>query len=555
MRRMESFFETNLGRPASGRSWVATRAHEVSPRRWDRQPGSTMAELDFLITFFADHGGGLYLQVQCPFGAARGRFAFSNLAWPEGPLVAKDESAPADELREFGISLFDEVFHDRVLALFFQTLGKLAAGQQLRIQIRLALDDPDLMRIHELPWELLYSTHEGKFLALDRRFSVVRYLEVPGASQPLSYHRPLRILCVAAEPAGQEELKIHDELAWIERAWARPWRRAKISTLSHASLDELRTALVEEKFHLLHFLGHGEYDPSTGDGVLLFEDDIGQPRRVTGEELAEQVADRPYLRGVFLNACWTARTSHGNPFSGVATALVRAGVPAVLGMQFEISDAAARVFSQVVYQRLAAGESVDAAVVEGRLAIRRRLPQTSEWATPALFLRTLEVRPPRRRRRPLWFALGVLTTLLVGWLLTSGPLSCSKPEEPRGGNPAPASPSSEPRGDEGTTPNAPLPMLQRARQPPPRPGTEPRQHLRDHQTLQLAELGSQLRAHFQHPGRAVDFSLISGVAPIRTQTVTGEGKIEFTTRLGSIAVEILEIDWRKKEVTLRWRRE
>lgn len=518
-----------------------------------------MAELDFLITFFADQDGGLHLQVQCPFGAARGRFAFSNLAWPEGPLVAKDESAPVDELRDFGISLFDEVFHDRPLALFYQTLGKLSAGQQMRIQIRLALDDPDLMRIHELPWELLYSTHESKFLALDRRFSIVRYLEVPEAPQPLSYHRPLRILCVAAEPAGQEELKIHDELAWIERAWARPWRRAKISTLGHASLDELRAALVEEKFHLLHFLGHGEYDPSTGDGVLLFEDDIGQPRRVTGEELAEQVADRPDLRGVFLNACWTARTSHGNPFSGVATALVRAGVPAVLGMQFEISDAAARVFSQVVYQRLAAGESVDAAVVEGRLAIRRRLPQTFEWATPALFLRTLEVRPPRRRRRRVWLGLGaiigVLLTLFVVWLVTSGPLSCSKPEGARGSGPTPATPSSEPKGDEKTAPNAPLPFIQRARQPPPRPGTEPRQHLRDHQTLQLAELGSQLRAHFQHPARAVDFSLISGVGPIRTKTVTGEGKIEFTTRLGSIYVEILEIDWRKKEVTLRWRRE
>jgi hypothetical protein len=549
---MESFCETDLSLPASGRSWVATRVHEFSPGRWDQKPGSTMAELDFLITFFADQEGGLHLQVQCPFGAARGRFTLSKLAWPEGPLVANNDGARADELREFGTSLFDEVFHDRVLALFFQTLGKLAAGQQLRIQIRLALDDPDLMRIHELPWELLYSTHESKFLALDRRFSVVRYLEVPGASQPLSYHRPLRILCVAAEPEDQEELKIHDELAWIKKAWDRPWRRAKISTLGHASLDELRTALVEEKFHLLHFLGHGEYDPGTGDGVLLFEGDLGQARRVTGEELAEQVADRPYLRGVFLNACWTARTSHGNPFSGVATALVRAGVPAVLGMQFEISDAAARVFSQVVYQRLAAGESVDAAVVEGRLAIRRKLPQTSEWATPALFLRTLEVRPPRRRRRPLWFALGVLTTLLVVWLLTSGPLSCRpRSEGPYDDGREPA-PTSSPPG-EGTAPNAPVPLLQRARQPPPRPGTEPRQHLRDHQTLQLAELGSQLRAHFQHPARAVDFSLISGVAPIRTQTVTGEGKIEFTTRLGSIRVEILEIDWRKKEVTLRWR--
>lgn len=513
-----------------------------------------MAELDFLITFFADQGGGLHLQVQCPFGAARGRFSLSNLAWPEGPLVAKDEGGHAGELREFGTSLFDEVFHDRVLALFFQTLGRLAAGQQLRIQIRLALEDPDLMRIHELPWELLYSTFESKYLALDRRFSIVRYLEVPGASQPLSYRRPLRILCVAAEPEDQEKLKIHEELAWIKKVWARPWRRAKISTLGHASLDELRRALVEEKFHLLHFLGHGEYDPSTGNGVLLFEDDIGQACRVTGEELAEQVADRPYLRGVFLNACWTARAGHGNPFSGVATALVRAGVPAVLGMQFEISDAAARVFSQVVYQRLAAGESVDAAVVEGRLAIRRRLPQTSEWATPALFLRTLEIRPPRRRRRPLWFALGVLSTLLIGWLFTWGPLSCANPGPIQGG-PEPAPASSPPGSGEGRAPDEPLPLLQQTREPKPRPKTNPPHQLKNLQSLQLVAFGSQLQAHFRHPARTLDFSLISDGSPILTKTVTKEGTIRFTTHLGSLSVEILEIDWPKKEVTLRWRRE
>ncbi|HXU33508.1 MAG TPA: CHAT domain-containing protein [Thermoanaerobaculia bacterium] len=511
-----------------------------------------MAELDFLITFFADQEGGLHLQVQCPFGAARGRFSFSNLAWPEGPMVA--DGARADELRELGTSLFDEVFHDRPLALFFQTLGKLAEGQQLRIQIRLALDDPDLMRIHELPWELLYSTHESKFLALDRRFSIVRYLEVPGASQPLSYHRPMRILCVAAEPKGQEELKIHDELAWIERAWARPWRRAKITTLGHASLDELRTALIDEKFHLLHFLGHGEFDPGTGDGVLLFEDDSGKARRVTGEELAEQVADRPYLRGVFLNACWTAKAGRANPFSGVATALVRAGVPAVLGMQFEISDAAARVFSQVVYQRLAAGESVDAAVVEGRLAIRRKLPQTFEWATPALFLRTLEIRPPRRRRRPLWFALGVLSTLLIGWLFTWGPLSCPRQESRRGG-PEPAPASAAPRSDEGTEPKAPIPSMQRTTEEPRSPKVDSPHQLRDLQSLQLAAFGSQLQAHFRHPAKTLEFSLIPNSGPILTQAVTREGTIRFTTRLGLVKVDILEIDWRKKEVTLRWRRE
>lgn len=517
-----------------------------------------MADLDFEIDFFADDSGGIYVKVRCPFGTGQGRFSLSDLEWPEASLVARDGGASADDLRRFGESLFSALFRDKVLALFFLSVGRLAQGQQLRIQFRLALDNPDLLRIHALPWELLYSVQAGKFLALDRRFSIVRHIEVPQPERPISYRPPLRILCVASQPQGYETLKVHEELAWIEKAWARPWRKVKIYALRHASLAEMHAALLGHGVHLLHFLGHGEYDPISGEGMLLFEDEMGEPRRVTGEELAEQVADHPGLRGVFLNACWTAKAGLGSPFAGVATALVRAGVPAVLGMQFEISDPAAREFSRAVYQGLAAGESVDAAVVEGRLAVRRRAPQTFEWATPALFLRTLEIRPPRRRRRPLWLGLGVLLgvllTLFIAWLLTGGPLSCARrqPME-RGTEPAPTSTAPE-RGD-GRAPAAPLPLLQRTNEPAPQPKEERPHQLKDLQTLQLAVLGSQLQAHFRHPARALDFSLISDVDPILTRTVTKEGTIRFATHVGAVKVEVLEIDWKKKEVTLRWRRE
>ncbi len=512
-----------------------------------------MADLDFEIDFFADDGGGVHLRAQCPFGTGQGRFSLSHLAWPEVPLVAREGGASADDLRQFGESLFAELFRDKVLALFYLSVGRLMPAQQLRIQIRLALDDPDLMRIHDLPWELLYSAQEGKFLALDRRFSIVRHLEVPKPERPIRYRPPLRILCVASEPHGYEALKIHEELAWIERAWARPWRKVKIYSLPHASLDELHAGLLKHDVHLLHFLGHGEYDPSSGEGTLLFEDDLGNPRRVTGEELADQVADHPGLRGVFLNACWTAKSGHGSPFSGVATALVRAGVPAVLGMQFEISDAAARVFSRAVYRRLAAGDSVDAAVVDGRLAVRRDIPQTFEWATPALFLRTLEIRPPRRRNRPLWFVLGALSALLIGWIFTWGSLSCPR-QQPIQGSPRPAPASSAPDRGDARAPSAPLPLLQKTQEATPSKADRPHL-LRDLQSLQLAALGSQLQAHFRHPAKALDFFLISDADPILTQAVTQEGTIRFTTHVGSVRVEILEIDWRKKEVTLRWRRE
>jgi hypothetical protein len=56
-------------------------------------------------------------------------------------------------------------------------------------------------------------------------------------------------------------------------------------------------------------------------------------------------------------------------------------------MQLPISDQAAIAFSEAFYRRLGAGDPVDAAATEGRLAISRRDRRSAEWAVPALFMR------------------------------------------------------------------------------------------------------------------------------------------------------------------------
>jgi hypothetical protein len=77
-----------------------------------------------------------------------------------------------------------------------------------------------------------------------------------------------------------------------------------------------------------------------------------------------------------------------DPFAGVASALVMAGVPAVIAMQFPISDAAAIEFAGTFYPRLVDGFPVEAAVAEGRKALRTADTKSWEWATPVLFMRS-----------------------------------------------------------------------------------------------------------------------------------------------------------------------
>jgi outer membrane protein assembly factor BamB len=95
------------------------------------------------------------------------------------------------------------------------------------------------------------------------------------------------------------------------------------------------------------------------------------------------------FRLVVLNSCDTAHGGGNDGFASSAITLVdKGGLPAVLAMQYAISDAAAKVLASVFYKSLADGLPVDAAVTEARKAMSNDNPFSLEWATPVLIQRT-----------------------------------------------------------------------------------------------------------------------------------------------------------------------
>lgn len=80
-----------------------------------------------------------------------------------------------------------------------------------------------------------------------------------------------------------------------------------------------------------------------------------------------------------------------NAWTGVVPALTRAGIPAVVGNQYQIKDSNAIAFSRSFYRALTGGESVDAAVTNGRQAIFTLSGlDDRDWGVPVLHLRTDE---------------------------------------------------------------------------------------------------------------------------------------------------------------------
>lgn len=129
------------------------------------------------------------------------------------------------------------------------------------------------------------------------------------------------------------------------------------------------------------------FDQSTDEGIVALEDERGLTHRFGARELARHLTDHKSLKLVFLNSCEGARGSDLNLLSSTATTLSARGIPAVLAMQFAITDNAAIEFARTFYRSLTT-QPVDAAVTEARKAISSALPDTLEWGTPVLYLRS-----------------------------------------------------------------------------------------------------------------------------------------------------------------------
>ena len=309
-------------------------------------------------------------------------------------------SAPqVTAIKDFGGRLFETVFPAELRVNLAGSLSRADAKDAgLRIRLRLS-DCPELS---ELPWEYLYDREHNRFLSLSDRTPLVRYLEVSDPVRVLPVTPPLRILVVIASPSDSQQLDGEQEWRNVTASLSELVQRGRVELekLAEPTLKALQRQLRRDAYHVFHFIGHGGFDPRTEGGVLAMEDDHGRARLVGGEELGTLLHDHRSLRLAVLNSCEGARGDRTDPFSGTAQSLVQQGIPAVVAMQFEITDDAAITFSHVLYEAIADDYPLDAATAEARKAVYAE-GNLTEWGTPVLYLRAhdgrifdIQDRPP-----------------------------------------------------------------------------------------------------------------------------------------------------------------
>jgi WD40 repeat protein len=298
--------------------------------------------------------------------------------------------SPAEQvIRNAGAELFAALLGSGAVAGRYQASAALAAQRDEGLRVVLRIDAPELAG---LPWEAMYDAGTGGYVC--RQHELVRYVPVAAVPPPLRVRLPLRVLGVISAPRGLDALDTERERAQLDEALGglAGAGQAEI-TWAPATWAGLQETLLAGPWHVLHFIGHGDFDARRDEGVLALTAADGRPDIVEASRLADLLRQaRPMPRLVVLNSCSGATASAGDLFSGTAAALARSGVAAVTAMQYAISDPAAVAFARGFYAALARGRGVDEAVTAGRIAILGTGSRTLEWLTPVLYLRGRETR-------------------------------------------------------------------------------------------------------------------------------------------------------------------
>jgi tetratricopeptide (TPR) repeat protein len=300
--------------------------------------------------------------------------------------VRRIESPEMAAAKVFGGKLFNEVFAGEVRGCLRSSLDE-AGRQNAGLRVRLHLTSAPALA--DLPWEFLYNSGMNRFLGLSVETPVVRYLELPERIRPIAVKPPLRVLMMISSPSDYPKLDVERESGKMREALSELEQQGLVSVerQENATLPDLQRRLRQHEYHIFHFVGHGGFDEQAQDGLLVLEDQEARGRRVSAQFIGTLLHDHRPLRLAVLNACEGARASRTDPFAGTAQSLVQQGVPAVIAMQFEVTDDAAICFTREFYAAIASGYPVDAALAEARKAIFAEVSEI-EWGTPVLYMRS-----------------------------------------------------------------------------------------------------------------------------------------------------------------------
>jgi CHAT domain-containing protein len=304
--------------------------------------------------------------------------------------------------RQLGTALYTDLFGND--SPFGKLLAAARSGSARPNDLRLCFRGTRTSL--RVPFELL---HDGdEFLAL--RYPIVRQTAFGEniSRKAASFHNwlkrldeeddTLRVLLIASN-TGPRIDAVDDEVLQIEsrlnqRLGEAGIRKQVVAVRSNeATYTHVETLLQSEKWHIVHYAGHGRWDDGLPENSDLVFQDGADRRSMPTSVLYGLLQNSPtllfYVSGC-LGALMDDRTGRGD-FHGLMDGIVQADVPIVVAHRWGVSDAAARDLALSVYDNLFTSWSIEDALSSARHALIRSSPYRRDdpgWASPILVAQT-----------------------------------------------------------------------------------------------------------------------------------------------------------------------
>jgi CHAT domain-containing protein len=152
----------------------------------------------------------------------------------------------------------------------------------------------------------------------------------------------------------------------------------------------LKRALLEEKYHVVHFIAHGAY--INNEFCLIMDGENPNEWFITKDKFVDQDLHSNPLQLFVLISCEGGSFNENLNTKALGPILVERGIPYVIAMQKPISFYAAERFSKLFYENLIDYGSIDKAMAITRSDLKEdpQLKLLAQWAIPVLFMATNE---------------------------------------------------------------------------------------------------------------------------------------------------------------------
>lgn len=259
--------------------------------------------------------------------------------------------------------------------------GYLSRGN---VTIHLQLDYPELAR---LPWELCAAKEFPHRHLLEEGIQFVRQVPCKRQDRPAAWpsgrNESLRLLYLWGEgKAGSVPHNAHlQELGKVCLE-----NGIKLEPLELTSIDALTEKCRHEKFHFVHFLGHGAIDENNEWGLAISDDEITRKKQVvTGKQLALALTAGGSTPAMVSLASCDSANNRDNSFGSVAFEMHASGIPFVHASQFRLRKTVSVETVRALYQGVLGGNEPLGVVHD----IKRQLaPRANEgWVNEVVYCR------------------------------------------------------------------------------------------------------------------------------------------------------------------------